>query len=68
MTWPSSAVDPILAVLRGTGLISSEMESDQHQKRIPVEALQAMLRRIGFREFIHRQFEFGLNNLMVATR
>ncbi len=44
------------------------MESDQHQKRIPVEALQAMLRRIGFREFIHRRFEFGLNNLMVASR
>jgi len=27
-----------------------------------------MLRRIGFREFIHRRFEFGLNNLMVASR
>ena len=24
--------------------------------------------RIGFREFIHRRFEFGLNNLMVASR
>jgi hypothetical protein len=68
MTWPSSAVDPILAVLRGTGLVSSEMESDQHQKRIPVEALEATLRRIGFREFIHKRFELGLNNLMVATR
>lgn len=68
MTWPSSAVDPILAVLRGAGLISSEMESDQHQKRIPVDSLQAMLRRIGFREFIHRTFEFGLNNVMVASR
>ena len=65
---PSSAVDPILAVLRGAGLISAEMESDQHQKRIPVDTLQAMLRRIGFREFIHRRFEFGLNNLMVASR
>ena len=43
LTWPSSAVDPILEVLRGSGLVSSEMESDQHQKRIPVEALQAML-------------------------
>jgi SAM-dependent methyltransferase len=68
LTWPSSAVDPILAVLRATGLISAEMESDQHQKRIPVDSLQAMLRRIGFREFIHRTFEFGLNNLMVASR
>lgn len=68
LTWPSSAVDPILAVLRGAGLISAEMESDQHQKRIPVEVLQAMLSRIGFRKFMHRRFEFGLNNLMVATR
>ncbi len=68
LTWPSSAVDPILAVLRGAGLISSEMESDQHQKRIPVHELQAMLQRIGFREFTHRRFEFGLNNLMVASR
>jgi SAM-dependent methyltransferase len=68
LTWPASAVDAILAVLRGAGLISAEMESDQHQKRIPVDTLQAMLRRIGFREFIHRRFEFGLNNLMVASR
>jgi SAM-dependent methyltransferase len=68
LTWPSSAVDPILAVLRGAGLISSEMESDQHQKRIPVDVLQTMLQRIGFQKFIHQRFEFGLNNLMVASR
>jgi len=68
LTWPSTAVDPILAVLRSAGLISAEMESDQHQKRMPVEVLQAMLKRIGFREFIHRRFEFGFNNLMVASR
>lgn len=43
------------------------MESDEHQKRIPVEKLQEMLRRAGFRKFSHRRFEFGLNNLMVAT-
>jgi hypothetical protein len=44
------------------------MESDEHQKRIPVEALQEMLQRIGFHKFVHRRFEFGLNNLMVAFR
>jgi len=44
------------------------MESDEHQKRIPVEALQQMLQRIGFQKFLHRRFEFGLNNLMVAFR
>src|ERR1700733_6028370 len=41
LTWPSSAVDPILAVLRTAGLISAEMESNQHQTRAPDEALQA---------------------------
>ena len=68
LTWPASAVDLILAVLRSAGLISAEMESDQHQKRIPVDVLEAMLKRIGFQKFIPRRFEFGLNNLMVASR
>jgi len=68
MTWPSAMVDPILDVLHKLRLISDEMESDEHQKRIPVETLQAMLRRIGFQEFAHRRFEFGLNHLMVASR
>lgn len=68
MTWPSAMVDPILNVLHKFHLISDEMESDEHQKRIPVDTLQAMLQRIGFRKFLHRHFEFGLNNLMVASR
>lgn len=68
LTWPAAMVDPILAMLRRVHLISSEMESDQHQKRIPVPALQDMLERIGFKTFHHRRFEFGLNNLMVAER
>jgi len=68
LTWPSALVDPILAVLHGIGLVSDEMESDEHQKRIPVARLQEILREAGFQEFFHRRFEFGLNNLMVATR
>lgn len=68
LTWPSAIVDPILNVLHRLRLVSDEMESDEHQKRIPVDALQQMLERIGFRRFLHRRFEFGLNNLMVATR
>ena len=68
MTWPSSLVDPILNVLHAVHLVSEEMESDEHQKRIPVDELQRMLQRIGFKEFIHERFEFGLNNLMAATR
>ena len=68
MTWPSAMVDPILNTLHALHLISDEMESDEHQKRIPVEALQQMLQRIGFQKFVHRRFEFGLNNLMVAFR
>ena len=68
LTWPSAMVDPILRVLHALHLVSDEMESDEHQKRIPVEALQQMLHRIGFQKFIHRQFEFGINNLMVVSR
>jgi SAM-dependent methyltransferase len=68
LTWPSGMVDPILGVLRGLQLISAEMESDEHQRRIPVERLQEMLRGIGFQRFTYRRFEFGLNNVMVALR
>lgn len=68
LTWPSSMVDPILNVLHGLRLVSDEMESDEHQKRIPVDALEQMLRKIGFHTFLHQRFELGLNNLMVATR
>lgn len=68
MTWPSSKVDPILTVLHKLHLISDEMESDEHQKRIPIETLEQMLHRIGFQRFIHDRFELGLNNLMVAFR
>jgi ubiquinone/menaquinone biosynthesis C-methylase UbiE len=68
MTWPAAMVDPILNALHSLHLISDEMESDEHQKRMPVSEVQAMLKRAGFREFNHRKFELGLNNLMVATR
>lgn len=68
MTWPSSMVDPILKVLHKLRLVSDEMESDEHQKRIPLDILQQMLGRIGFQRFVHRRFEFGLNNVMAAFR
>lgn len=68
MTWPASAVDPILGVLRRLRLISDEMESDHHQERIPIETLKRMLDKIGFQRFVHRRFEWGLNNLLVATK
>jgi SAM-dependent methyltransferase len=68
LTWPSAMVDPLLKVLHGLRFVSDEMESDEHQKRIPVGTLQHMLHRIGFNEFIHYTFELGLNNLMVASR
>jgi ubiquinone/menaquinone biosynthesis C-methylase UbiE len=68
MTWPSSMVDPILTVLHKLRLVSDEMESDEHQKRIPLVTLQDMLERIGFQRFVHRRFEFGLNNVMAAFR
>lgn len=68
MTWPSSMVDPILKVLHKLRMVSDEMESQEHQKRIPVGTLQEMLRRIGFQKFVHHRFELGLNNLMAAFR
>ena len=68
MTWPAAVVDPILNALHALHLISDEMESDEHQKRIPVEGVKRLLERAGFQEFHHEKFELGLNNLMVATR
>jgi len=68
MTWPAAMVDPILNVLHTLRLVSDEMESDEHQKRLPVSEVQQLLERVGFREFHHEKFELGLNNLMVATR
>lgn len=68
MTWPQSVVDPILGVLHKIGMVSREMESEEHQRRIPLDELISMLKRIGFTEFEHRRFEFGLNNLMVAAK
>jgi ubiquinone/menaquinone biosynthesis C-methylase UbiE len=68
LTWPTGLVDPILGVLHAFRLVSDEMESDEHQKRIPLKTLRAMLQEIGFRQFFHRRFEFGLNHLMVARR
>jgi ubiquinone/menaquinone biosynthesis C-methylase UbiE len=68
MTWPAAMVDPILNVLHTFHLVSDEMESDEHQKRMPVSAVQRLLQNVGFRDFHHQRFELGLNNLMVATR
>ena len=68
MTWPNAAVDPILDVLHRVGVVSDEMESEKHERRIPLDELQAMLRQLGFGEFVHRTFEFGLNNLLVAYK
>lgn len=66
LTWPTAAVDPILNLLHGLRLVSEEMESDEHRKRMSVEKIQEMLREIGFRRFTHRRFELGMNHLMVA--
>jgi SAM-dependent methyltransferase len=68
MTWPAAIVDPILNLLHTLHLISDEMESDEHQKRVPVSEVQRLLQAAGFRQFYHRKFELGLNNLLVAAR
>jgi ubiquinone/menaquinone biosynthesis C-methylase UbiE len=68
MTWPAALVDPILNVMHGFHLISDEMESDEHQKRLPVSEVRKLLERVAFVRLYHRTFELGLNNLMVATK
>jgi ubiquinone/menaquinone biosynthesis C-methylase UbiE len=68
MTWPHSMVDPLLNLLHRLGIVSGEMESDKHQPRIPREHLISMLRQIGFREFAHKKFELGMNNLLVSCK
>jgi ubiquinone/menaquinone biosynthesis C-methylase UbiE len=68
MTWPAALVDPILDVMHGFHLISDEMESDEHQRRMPVSEVRKMAERAGFNNTYHTTFELGLNNLMVASR
>jgi ubiquinone/menaquinone biosynthesis C-methylase UbiE len=68
MTWPNAAVDPLLHLLRRLGIVSPEMESDQHEQRIPLKQLQSILAGIGFEHGSHRTFELGLNNLLVTHK
>ncbi len=68
LTWPESLVDPALAILHRTGLVSHEMESQEHQPRKPLPELLRMLSRVGFDNFFHRRFEVGMNNLLVAHK
>ncbi|HEX5412288.1 MAG TPA: class I SAM-dependent methyltransferase [Terriglobia bacterium] len=68
MTWPQAVIDPALDLLHAIGLISKEMESDEHQSRIPIPRLLSMLADIGFIDLQHRKFEFGLNNLLICHK
>lgn len=68
LTWPHPIVDPLLTVLHRLGFVSKEMESQQHQRRIPLGTLVKVLSDIGFRRFFHRRFQFGLNNLLIASK
>jgi SAM-dependent methyltransferase len=68
MTWPSSAVDPLLEVLTRVGLVHAELGFDQHQPRIPRRRLRAMLEDIGFAPIVMGTFELGLNNWLVAHK
>jgi SAM-dependent methyltransferase len=68
LTWPRAIVDPLLNCLHRLGLVSREMESQEHQRRIPVENLLRMLEEIGFDGFAHRTFELGLNNLLMSRK
>ncbi len=68
ITWPQSLVDPLLGILHSLRFVSNEMESEEHQERIPLPRLLQMLREIGYKNFVHRRFELGLNNLLVAYK
>lgn len=68
ITWPQPLVDPLLNILRQLRLVSREMESQDHQERIPLPKLLEALSKTGFRGFSHRRFELGLNNLLVACK
>lgn len=68
LTWPQGAIDPLLQVLHRVGIVSDEMGSQEHQKRIPINTLVSVLEQIGYRQLMHRRFEFGLNNVLVSYR
>lgn len=68
LTWPQAILDPALNLLHAVGLISKEMESDEHQERVPISDLLSTLAGIGFTDPYHRKFEFGLNNLLVCHK
>ena len=68
MTWPSSAVDPLLKILTRIKLVNDELGFDQHQPRIPAAKLKTMLQRIGFTRIENGKFEMGLNNWLVAHK
>lgn len=68
MTWPQPLADPILGVLHKMRVVSDEMESQEHQRRMPLPRLLKTLREIGFADFVHRRFELGMNNLLVASK
>lgn len=68
MTWPQAVIDPLLNTLHKLGFVSAEMESDMHQPRIPTKQLIATLQNVGYTNFKHTKFEFGLNNLLVCQK
>jgi ubiquinone/menaquinone biosynthesis C-methylase UbiE len=68
MTWPQQLVDPILKFFTRLGMVAAELGLEEHQKRIPLADLQALLWQVGFTGFRHRRFELGLNNLLVSEK
>jgi hypothetical protein len=54
--WPLKPINPDFLGRNRLSFVSDEMESDEHQKRIPVATLQQMLQSIGFTNFLHYTF------------
>lgn len=68
MTWPAAAVDPFLHILHSIGFVGHEMESQEHQARVPLPTLLQMVNESGFTRSRHQHFELGLNNLLVCYK
>ena len=68
ITWPHAVIDPLLHLLHRVGWVSTEMEGDKHQARMPLDELLSSLEKIGFQGCRHQPFELGLNNLLVAIK
>ena len=66
LTVPSPKVDVILSVLKFMRLVDG-IAIDQHHGFSPVE-VKPLFELAGFKLFVHKKFQFGLNNLFIFKK